>query len=58
MQVTYCAGCVSANSKPHCLCWGDWEMGTTINVQNAATFIQKVDRSSSKDFLFVQLSFA
>ena len=26
-KVTHCAGCVSANTRPHQLRWGDWEMG-------------------------------
>ena len=27
-KVTHCAGRVSANTRPHQLCWGDREMGT------------------------------
>ena len=30
-KVTHCAGRVSANARPHQLCWGDWEMGTAIS---------------------------
>ena len=29
-QVTHCAGCISASTRPHQLCWGDKEMGTAI----------------------------
>ena len=29
-KVTHCAGCVSANTRPHQLRWGDREMGTAI----------------------------
>ena len=27
-EVTHCGGHISANTRPHQLCWGDWEMGT------------------------------
>ena len=27
LTVTRCAGCISANTRPHQLCWGDWECG-------------------------------
>ena len=30
-KVTHCAGHVSANTRPHQLCWGDWEMGTSVS---------------------------
>ena len=32
MQVTHCAGRVSANTRPHQLRWGDREMGTANNI--------------------------
>ena len=28
MKVAHSTGHVSANTKPHQLCWGDWGMGT------------------------------
>ena len=27
-KATHCAGRISANTRPHQLRWGDWEMGT------------------------------
>ena len=30
-KVTHYAGCVSANTRPHQLCWGDQEVGTAIS---------------------------
>ena len=30
-KVTHCAGQVLANTTPHQLHWGDWEMGTAIS---------------------------
>ena len=50
-RVTHCAGCVSANTRPHQLCWGDGEMGTAISCtecSQVAGLIQKIGRSSSK----------
>ena len=29
-KVTYCAGCISANTRPHQLHWGDLEVGTAL----------------------------
>ena len=46
-KVTYCAGCVSANTKPHQLCWGDQEMGTATSCaeySQATGLIQKIGR--------------
>ena len=48
-KVTHCAGCVSANTRPHQLRWGDREMGTAISCikySQVTGFIQKVGRSS------------
>ena len=51
-KVTNCAGHVLANTRPHQLHWGDWEMGTVISciecsqVRWLALF--KVGRDSSK----------
>ena len=50
MQVTYCAGCVLANSKPHCLRWGDWEMGTTINVRGCMALSKRLTEAPQKTF--------
>ena len=30
-KVTHCVGCVSANTRPHQLHWGDQEMGTAFS---------------------------
>ena len=48
-KVTHCAGRVLANTRPHQLCWGDWDMGTAISCTKCsqmAGLIQKVGRSS------------
>ena len=40
-----------ANTRPHQLHWGDWEMGTTISCTESsqvAGFIQKAGRSASE----------
>ena len=45
-KVTHCAGHISANTRPHQLCWGDREMGTTISCikcSQVAGFINTVD---------------
>ena len=51
-KVTHCAGRVSANTRPHQLCWGDREMGTAIiscvECSQVAGLIQKVGRDFSK----------
>ena len=51
-KVTHCARHVSANTRPHQPCWGDWEMGTAISCIEyslVAGFIQKlVERDSLK----------
>ena len=42
---THCAGCISPNTRPHRLCWGDQEMRTAISrteCSQIAGFIQKV----------------
>ena len=44
-KVTHCAGRVSANTRPHQLCWGDREMGTAISCtkcSQVAGLIQKL----------------
>ena len=44
-------GCISVNTRPHQLRWGDREMGTAISCtecSQVAGLIQKVGRSSSK----------
>ena len=49
--VTHWTGRVSANTRPHQLHWGDWEMGTAISYtkcSQVAGLIQKIGRSSSK----------
>ena len=55
-KVTHCAGRVSANTRPHQLRWGDWEMGTAIiscvECSQVAGLIQKVGRDSSKSTSF------
>ena len=30
-KVTHCTGHILANTRPHQLHWGDWEMGTVIS---------------------------
>jgi len=51
-KVTHCTGHVSANTRPHQLRWGDWEIGTAIiscvECSQVADRIQKVGRDSSK----------
>ena len=50
-KVIHCAGCISANTRPHQLCWGDREMVTTISCikcSQMAGLIRKVNRSSSE----------
>ena len=45
-KVTHCAGRVSANTRPHQLRWGDWEMGTAISCtkwSQVAGLIQKLE---------------
>ena len=57
-KVTHCTGCVSANTKPHQLRWGDWEMGTAISCiecSQVAGLIQKSAETPRKHRLFVQL---
>ena len=44
-KVTHCAGRVSANTRPHQLRWGGWEMGTAISCtkcSQVAGLIQKL----------------
>ena len=48
-KVTPCTGRFSANTRPHQLCWGDWEKGTAISCSQVAGLIQKVGKSSSKE---------
>ena len=45
-KVTHCAGCILANTRPHQLHWGDWEVGGTatiscIECSQVAGLIQK-----------------
>ena len=45
-KVTHCAGRISANTRPHQLRWGDWEMGTAISCtkySQVAGLIQKLE---------------
>ena len=59
-KVTHCAGCVSANTRPHQLHWGDWEMGTAISCtecSQVAGLIQKLVETPQKRRLFVQMFF-
>ena len=47
-KVTHCAGHISANTRPHQLCWGGWEIGTAISCtecSQVAGIIQKVGRN-------------
>ena len=30
-KVTHCTGCISANTRPHQLYLGDWELATTVS---------------------------
>ena len=49
-----------ANTRPHQLCWGDWEMGTAISCieySQVAGLIQKLVETPQKHRLFVQLFF-
>ena len=44
-KVTHCAGRVLANTRPHQLRWGEWEMGTAISwieCSQMADLVQKV----------------
>ena len=57
-KVTYCAGRVSANTRPHQLRWGDREMGTAISCtecSQVAGLIQKSVETPRNHGLFVQL---
>ena len=59
-KVTYCAGRISANTRPHQLRWGDREMGTAISCtecSQVAGLIQKLVETPRKHRLFVQLFF-
>ena len=50
-KVNNYTGCVSANTRPPQLCWGDQDMGTAISCtkcSQVAVLIQKIGRSSSK----------
>ena len=59
-KVTHCAGRISANTRPHQLRWGDWEMGLLCHAQNAvrwlALFMWLVE-VLRRHRLFVQLYF-
>ena len=51
LDVNYCAGYISTNTRDYQLCWGDREMGTAnscTKCSQVAGFIQKVGRRSSK----------
>ena len=54
-KVIHFAGCVSANTRPHQLRWGDQEMGTAIECSQMAGLIQKVVENPRKHCLFMQL---
>ena len=59
-KVTHCAGRVSANTRPHQLCWDDREMGAAISCiecSQVAGLIQKSAETPRKHRLFVQLFF-
>ena len=50
-KVTHCAERVSANIRPHQLCWGDRKMGTPISCiegSQMAGLIQKVVENPRK----------
>ena len=48
-KVTHCVGRVSANTRPHQLCWGDRETGTAVShTKCSQVAIQKAGRSFSK----------
>ena len=50
VKATHCAGCYFANTRPHQLCWDDWEMRAAMayaqKCSQVAGHIQKVSRSS------------
>ena len=55
-KVTHCAGRISANTRPHQLCWGDREMGTAISCtecSQVAGLIHNLVETSRKHCLFV-----
>ena len=59
-KVTHCAGLVSANTRPHQLCWGDREMGTAISCiecSQLAGFISNSVETPQKHRLFMHLFF-
>ena len=59
-EVTHCTEHVSANTRPHQLHGGDWEMGTAISCiecSHMAGLILKVVENLRKYHLFVQLFF-
>ena len=50
-KVTHCEGRISANTRPHQLCWGDREMETATSCtkcSQVAGLIKKVGRISSE----------
>ena len=53
-KVNHRAGCISANTIPRQLCWGDWEMVLLSHAQNAvALSIRQVE---ALQHLFVHVS--
>ena len=39
-KATHCAGHISANTRPHQLCWSDWQMGL---LSHAREVVRQVD---------------
>ena len=57
-KVAHCAGCISDNTRPQQLHWGDQDMETAISCiecSQVAGLIQNVVQNLQKHRLFVQL---
>ena len=44
-KLTHCAGRTLANTRPHQLCWGNWEMGTAISFTECTQVAGLIQRS-------------
>ena len=56
-KITHCAGCISANTRPHQLRWGDREMGTAISCTECSQVAGLIQKTPRKHRLFMQLFF-
>ena len=45
-KVTHCAECVSANTKPHQLCWGDAQWGVNLKLYSMHNFMSSANSAA------------